>query len=130
MGSSLGCCLPPKVEQKDEKIKGAIAEDVKEIISAIDEKNFKSETWVDLRDYGIDFDKKGLVIHQKMDQKEAEKLKAEYGIDFNKNDLVIRQKIEQKEEAEKLKAEFEDDDDWSLIVNVSDSMNFNPFRNP
>ena len=123
MGSSLGCCLEPKVEPKDEKIKDAIAEDVKEIISTIDQKNLNSETWVDLRDYGIDFDKKGLVIRQngkKMDQKEAEKFKAESGIDFDKNDLV-RQKMEQKEEAEKLKAEFEEDDDWSLIVNVSES---------
>ena len=123
MGSSLGCCLDPKVEPKDEKIKDAIAEDVKEIISTIDQKNLNSETWVDLRDYGIDFDKKGLVIRQngkKMDQKEAEKFKAESGIDFDKNDQVVRQKMEQKEEAEKLKAEFEEDD-WSLIVNVSES---------
>ena len=120
MGSSLGCCLDPKVEPKDEKIKDAIAEDVKEIISTIDQKNLNSETWVDLRDYGIDFDKKGLTIRQKKDQKEAEKLKAESGIDFDKNDLVVRQKVEQKEEAEKLKAELEEDD-WSMIVNVSES---------
>ena len=52
MGSSLACCLKPEEEQEEiQKI--TICD--KETILAMKE-NLKNGTWVDLRDYGIDFD--------------------------------------------------------------------------
>ena len=110
MGSSVSCCLEPEVEQKQaEKIK---TNDKNIDFSDVDQENPKNETWVDLRMYGIDFDK---VNRQKMEQtlSSEPKIEQKQAENFKTNDEFLNSKNESYQ--------LQDDGTWSLVVNVSDS---------